>query len=47
VEFCRNYPDRSYVPDPYYEGREGFELVLDMLEDGCEYLADKIFEEMK
>ena len=47
VEFCRNYPDRSYVPDPYYEGREGFELVLDMLEDGCEHLADKIFEEMK
>ena len=47
VEFCCNYPDRSYVPDPYYEGREGFELVLDMLEDGCEHLADKIFEEMK
>ena len=47
VEFCHNYPDRSYVPDPYYEGREGFELVLDMLEDGCEHLADKIFEEMK
>ena len=31
VEFCRNYPDRIYVPDAYYEGREGFELVLDML----------------
>ena len=26
----------DYVPDPYYEGHEGFELVLDMLEDGCE-----------
>ena len=35
AEFCRHYPDRTYVPDPYYEGREGFELVLDMLEDGC------------
>lgn len=28
----------DYVPDPYYEGREGFELVLDLLEDGCERL---------
>lgn len=25
----------DYVPDPYYEGAEGFELVLDLLEDGC------------
>ena len=35
TEFCRRYPDRAYVPDPYYEGHEGFELVLDLLEDGC------------
>ena len=41
TEFCRRHPDRTYVPDPYYEGHEGFELVLDMLEDGCEgLLAD-------
>ena len=41
TDFCRRHPDRTYVPDPYYEGREGFELVLDMLEDGCEgLLAD-------
>lgn len=25
----------DHVPDPYYEGAEGFELVLDLLEDGC------------
>ena len=25
----------DYVPDPYYEGREGFELVLDLLEQAC------------
>lgn len=25
----------SYVPDPYYEGAEGFELVLDLLQEGC------------
>ena len=28
----------DYVPDPYYEGAEGFELVLDLLEDSCENL---------
>lgn len=27
--------DYDYVPDPYYEGRQGFELVLDMLEEAC------------
>ena len=31
---------RSYVPDPYYEGHEGFELVLDLLEDGCEGILE-------
>lgn len=25
----------DHVPDPYYEGSEGFELVLDLLRDGC------------
>lgn len=25
----------DYVPDPYYEGAEGFELVLDLLQDAC------------
>lgn len=31
----RNY---DYIPDPYYEGAEGFELVLDLLEDACQNL---------
>lgn len=26
------------VPDPYYEGAEGFELVLDLLDDACRNL---------
>jgi protein-tyrosine phosphatase len=25
----------SDVPDPYYGGEEGFEQVLDLLEDAC------------
>lgn len=42
VEFCPGFPDRTYVPDPYYEGHEGFCLVLDMLEEGCAGIADYI-----
>ena len=37
-EFFREHPKWTHVPDPYYEGHEGFELVLDMLEDGCRTL---------
>lgn len=28
----------DHVPDPYYEGAEGFEIVLDLLQDGCNRL---------
>lgn len=28
----------DHVPDPYYEGAEGFELVLDLLESSCDNL---------
>lgn len=31
---CERHPHRE-VPDPYYGGPEGFEEVLDLLEDGC------------
>ncbi len=41
-EFLRRYPDWSYIPDPYYEGHEGFELVLDLLEDGCATLLEEL-----
>jgi protein-tyrosine phosphatase len=30
------------IPDPYYGGDDGFELVLDLLEDACEGLLEKI-----
>ncbi|MCD7937200.1 MAG: low molecular weight phosphotyrosine protein phosphatase, partial [Tannerellaceae bacterium] len=32
----------DYVPDPYYGGASGFELVLDILEDSCKGLLEKI-----
>lgn len=30
------------VPDPYYQSNGAFELVLDMLEDACQGLIEKI-----
>lgn len=33
------------VPDPYYGGAAGFELVLDILEDACEGLIRRLQEE--
>ena len=42
AEFFRKHTEWSHVPDPYYEGHEGFERVLDMLEDGCETLLDEL-----
>ncbi|MDE7386430.1 MAG: low molecular weight phosphotyrosine protein phosphatase [Muribaculaceae bacterium] len=32
----------DHVPDPYYEGAEGFELVLDLLENACNNLFDNL-----
>ena len=32
----------SYVPDPYYMGREGFDLVLDLLEEACRNLFESL-----
>lgn len=33
TDFCSRYTSYSSVPDPYYGGERGFELVLDLLED--------------
>lgn len=35
IDFVRGFPQCDCMPDPYYDGAEGFELVLDLLEDGC------------
>lgn len=32
----------TYVPDPYYGGDKGFDLVLDILEDSCKGLLKHI-----
>ncbi|AES88429.1 Low molecular weight tyrosine-phosphatase, putative [Medicago truncatula] len=44
--YCKKH-DETEVPDPYYGGPQGFEKVLDMLEDACESLLDSILAENK
>lgn len=34
TDFCTEHEEKE-VPDPYYGGDEGFELVADLMEDGC------------
>ena len=41
VEYSRQY-SHDHVPDPYYGGASGFELVLDLLEDACAGLLETI-----
>lgn len=40
TDFCTKH-DANHVPDPYYGGDQGFEHVIDLLEDACEgfYIA--------
>ncbi|XP_019161950.1 PREDICTED: uncharacterized protein LOC109158488 isoform X1 [Ipomoea nil] len=39
--YCKKH-DETEVPDPYYGGPQGFEKVLDLLEDACDSLLDNI-----
>ena len=41
TDYCRTKLV-DYVPDPYYGGSQGFENVLDILEDACEGLLEAL-----
>lgn len=41
LAFSRSYPNLE-VPDPYYGGRQGFDMVLDMVEDAAQGLLDQL-----
>jgi protein-tyrosine phosphatase len=43
TDFCTKY-DFDHVPDPYYGGTDGFELVLNLLEDACSGLIKYLKE---
>ncbi|KAL8089964.1 hypothetical protein AgCh_039430 [Apium graveolens] len=42
--YCTKH-NETQVPDPYYGGPQGFEKVLDLLEDACESLLESILAE--
>lgn len=44
VDYCR-VKVVDYVPDPYYGGAQGFENVLDILEDACYGLLEELRQE--
>lgn len=41
LEYARNFGERE-VPDPYYGGAEGFEHVLDLVEDAATGLIESL-----
>jgi len=41
LEYARHHGERE-VPDPYYGGSDGFERVLDMVEDAAQGLLEEI-----
>lgn len=41
TEFCEHH-ELEEVPDPYYGGDEGFELVADLMDDGCAGLVEHV-----
>lgn len=46
VRFCDFCPNSEHkvVPDPYYGGDAGFELVLDLMEEGCQEILRQYLE---
>lgn len=45
TDYAREH-SQTEVPDPYYGGAAGFELVIDLLEDACEGLLEKVKSEI-
>lgn len=42
ADFFTLHPWADCVPDPYYDGAQGFENALDLIEDGCNTLLRKL-----
>lgn len=46
VDFSHKFTP-THIPDPYYGGEQGFENVIDLLEDACEGLYDYLAKSEK
>ncbi len=42
MPFASRHPGLDEVPDPYYGGPEGFERVLDLVEDACDGVVARL-----
>ena len=42
AQYISNHKNVDVVPDPYYGGDKGFELVIELLEDACEGIIDTL-----
>lgn len=42
ADYLSHHPNYSAIPDPYYGGERGFELVIELLEDACEGLLKDV-----
>lgn len=47
ADYLRHHPTHKTVPDPYYGGEQGFELVIDLLEDACEGLLESLRKKIR
>ncbi|HBG56600.1 MAG TPA: phosphotyrosine protein phosphatase, partial [Porphyromonadaceae bacterium] len=45
TQFSLQYGYYNEIPDPYYGNSSDFELVLDLLEDACKGLLQRIIKD--
>lgn len=43
-DYMEKHPHAKSIPDPYYGGENEFKYALDLIEDACEGLFDKLKE---
>lgn len=42
TDFSKDFADHDHVPDPYYGGDDGFNLVMNLLEDAAKGLLQEV-----
>ena len=47
TEFCLRSSTSAGVPDPYYGNAQGFERVLDLIEDACDGLLAHVQQQLR
>ena len=47
LDYAHNYPEITQVPDPYYGAGEGFDYVLDLVEDASHGLIQHLAQQLQ